>query len=269
MTQETTSPTENNQTLTGPKLVKSKLQGSVFVIPSLITIIGLFCGFLALISAMKGNFTYAIKCIALSFILDGLDGRVARKLNATSDFGKEIDSLSDIVAFGVAPAVLLYNWGLSRVADEFGILIAFLFVACGALRLARFNIIQSDSGKKHFDGLPIPAAAATVAVFVLAHPEKLVEPLAVGFAICLGIFLSGLMVSKIPFISVKNLRITPKNLPFYLTIFSLVVGLAWYGSNSFLVITTAGYVLSGPIMYLVNRKKKSPEEEIKKSAGKA
>jgi CDP-diacylglycerol---serine O-phosphatidyltransferase len=260
---------ENNSTTIGPKLVKSKLQGSVFVIPSLITIIGLFCGFLALISAMKGNFTYSIKCIALSFILDGLDGRVARKLNATSDFGKEIDSLSDVVAFGVAPAVLLYNWGLSRVADEFGILISFLFVACGALRLARFNIMQADSGKKHFEGLPIPAAAATIAVFVLAHPEKLVEPIAVGFAICLGILLSGLMVSKIPFISVKNLRITPKNLPFYLIIFSLVVGLAWYGSNSFLVITTAGYIISGPVLFLINKKKKPAIEISEEKANKA
>ncbi|MCB0322004.1 MAG: CDP-diacylglycerol--serine O-phosphatidyltransferase, partial [Bdellovibrionales bacterium] len=164
--------------LKGPKL-RDRLQGKTFLIPSFITVVGIFCGFLAAISATRGEFVYACKCIALAILLDGLDGRVARKLNATSAFGREFDSLSDVVAFGVAPAILVYSWGFNRVADEFGLLIAFVFLVCGATRLARFNITSTGelvlrkSAGSGFQGLPIPGAAAAIASIVYCFPAPI------------------------------------------------------------------------------------------------
>jgi len=124
----------------GKRFVREKLKGKVFLVPSFITVLSIFCGFLALLSSFQGKFLYAAQCIGIAFILDGLDGRVARRLKATSEFGREFDSLSDLVAFGVAPASLLYSWAFGHIADEFGVLVSFVFVVCGATRLARFNV---------------------------------------------------------------------------------------------------------------------------------
>ena len=141
-----------------PSLVKNRFKSHAFVIPSIVTSVGIFCGFLAVLSSLNGNLDYAVRCIALAFILDGLDGRIARRLNATSDFGRELDSLSDLVAFGIAPAVLIYVWAFQPLAGDFGVLITFAYLVCGATRLARFNVRESNEtkeNKKSFEGLPI------------------------------------------------------------------------------------------------------------------
>ena len=134
----------------------------VFLLPNLITTGSLFAGFYAIVAAMDGRFYAAAWAILVSLILDGLDGRVARMTKSTSGFGVQYDSLADLVAFGVAPGILVYLWALKHF-KQFGWVATFLFVVCGALRLARFNVQQGSFDPRYFNGLPIPAAAMMVA----------------------------------------------------------------------------------------------------------
>jgi CDP-diacylglycerol--serine O-phosphatidyltransferase len=239
----------------GPKLLRGRFQEKVFLIPSLITVLGLFSGFLALISSMKGNFDYAAKCIAIAIILDGLDGRVARRLNATSDFGKELDSLSDVIAFGVAPAVMVYLWAFNSMADEFGVLVSFLYVACGAARLARFNIDTSNEAKKHFVGLPIPGAAAALATIVYWQQSPIGNSFGIVILMLYTLSLGALMGSTIPFYSIKKLKLSSGSLSINLLVISLLVALTWYHSRLVFLLGFNGYVISGPLMYLMAKGK--------------
>ncbi|OVE80112.1 CDP-diacylglycerol--serine O-phosphatidyltransferase [bacterium J17] len=225
----------------------------MFLIPSCITVTAIFCGFLAIISAFNGRFEYAAKCIVLAIILDGLDGRVARRLNATSDFGREFDSLSDVISFGVAPAALMYVWAFKSGPDEFGVLVAFFFVVCGATRLARFNITTSDEPAGHFQGLPTPGAAAAVAAIVYFHPDPVSGGTAAGLMLAYLTVLGGLMVSTLPFFSVKKIRLTPANLRTTLLLISALVALAWYHNRLMLLVLAGMYISSGPLAYLLKK----------------
>jgi CDP-diacylglycerol--serine O-phosphatidyltransferase len=222
------------------------------LIPSLITVVGLFCGFLAILSAHQGRYQYSCIAILFAFLLDGVDGRVARHLNATSAFGREFDSLSDLVAFGVAPAVLTYCWAFAASADEFGVLVAFLFVACGAARLARFNITVSFDPRRHFEGLPIPAAALAVAALVHFHPQAIQDEFLVGAILAYLSVLSGLMVSTIPFFSIKHIKLNQRNARLILFCAALGVASAWYGSRLVLLLGSLAYTLSGVVSYAMN-----------------
>ncbi|MBP9838010.1 MAG: CDP-diacylglycerol--serine O-phosphatidyltransferase [Proteobacteria bacterium] len=236
------------------KFVRNKLEGKVFVIPALITIVGLFCGFLAITSAIAGKFEYAAQCIALSFIMDGLDGRVARNLNATSAFGKEFDSLSDVIAFGVAPAVLVYSWGFSNIADEFGVLVSFIFVVCGAIRLARFNIMTTEESKTHFVGLPIPGAAAAITSLVYLYPQQLHNDFIVGLIVAYMLLISGLMVCTLPFFSLKKIRFTRERQLTYLLFFAVLVAIAWKYNRLVIAVGCTAYALSGILRYIDKKK---------------
>ncbi|MDO8785885.1 MAG: CDP-diacylglycerol--serine O-phosphatidyltransferase, partial [Syntrophales bacterium] len=145
---------------------RTKMKKGVYVLPNLLTTASLYCGFYSVIASLKGDFSIAAVAILISFVLDGLDGRIARMTNTLSRFGAEYDSLSDLVAFGVAPAILTYTWALSSYG-KWGWMAAFLFVVCGALRLARFNIQINIIESRVFNGLPIPGAAAVVSTCVL------------------------------------------------------------------------------------------------------
>jgi len=223
----------------------------LFVLPSLVTAVSIFCGFLAILESFRGNYVNAVACIALSIILDGLDGRLARRLNATSEFGREFDSMSDIVSFGVAPAVLAYSWGFSTLADEFGLIIAFSFVASGAVRLARFNI--DTTPRKHFLGLPIPAGAAAIAAMVYIHPEQVTDPVLAYSFLTYVVTLAMLMVSATTYISVKYLRLTSGNVLLKFFCIMLLVAFIWYSSRVMFLLLTLGYVISGPALSILNR----------------
>lgn len=138
----------------------------IYILPNLFTMGNLFCGFFAIISAIKGDYATAATAVIVANIFDILDGKVARMMKATSRFGMEFDSLADLISFGVAPALLIFQWSLSSFG-RFGWLAAFLFTACGALRLARFNVQVETLDKGVFNGLPIPAAASMLATTVL------------------------------------------------------------------------------------------------------
>ncbi len=248
----------------GQKLVVEKFHGKFFVIPAAITVVGLFSGFLAITTAFAGNFEYAAKCICVAFFLDGLDGRVARSLNATSAFGREFDSLSDLVAFGVAPAVLIYCWGFSHIADEIGVLVAFVFVVCGAIRLARFNVTTTEEPKSYFTGLPIPGAAATMTALVYFYPQAIENNLLVGALIVYMLLVAGLMVSTLSFFSLKKIKLTRDKQIFALIGLAIFVALAWKYNKAAILVGTGAYALSGlgKYLYLKIKTKKKVEEVV-------
>jgi CDP-diacylglycerol--serine O-phosphatidyltransferase len=192
------------------------MKKGVYILPNLITMGNIFCGFYAVVAAFNGAYQHAAIAILIAGILDGLDGWVARLTNATSRFGVEFDSLADLVSFGVAPALLSYCWVLKPVG-RVGWSAAFLFVICGALRLARFNVQFQSSESKHFTGLPIPTAAGTIASLVILYEHfqlSLPSPL---YIILLNYMLAFLMVSTITYRSLKDVHLK-KRRPFSLLV---------------------------------------------------
>ena len=177
----------------------------IYLLPNLFTIAGLFAGFYAIVTAMEGYFNYAAIAIFVAMIMDFFDGRVARLTNTQSAFGAELDSLSDMVSFGVAPALVIYSWSLEGLG-KLGWLAAFIFTAAGALRLARFNTQVSIADKRYFQGLPIPAAAGVLAsmVWLCVDSEILGDGVSMITAV-LAILIAILMVSNVRYYSFKEI----------------------------------------------------------------
>ena len=178
----------------------------IYLLPNLLTTAGLFSGFFAVVSSMTGRFEAAAVAIFVAMIFDGLDGRVARMTNTQSDFGAEYDSLADMVSFGMAPALVAYNWGLTELG-KLGWLAAFVYVAGAALRLARFNTQVGIADKRFFQGLASPAAAAVVAGLVWVGVEYDINGTDYGIVVALVTGLMGLlMVSNFKYNSFKELN---------------------------------------------------------------
>ncbi|MBX3041360.1 MAG: CDP-diacylglycerol--serine O-phosphatidyltransferase [Bdellovibrionaceae bacterium] len=176
----------------------------IYILPNLVTTGNLFCGFFAAIMAIKGQFVFASYFIVAAAIFDLLDGRLARLTRSTSKFGAEYDSLCDLISFGMAPALLLYTWALSPFG-RIGWVACFLFVACGALRLARFNVQANVVEKNYFQGLPIPMAAGIVASSVLAFDDMGLEAFGSIPLLLMTILLAFVMVSTFRYRSFKDL----------------------------------------------------------------
>ena len=178
-----------------------------YILPNLLTTGSIFSGFCGMLFAVEGNFEYCAMAILISCLLDGMDGKVARLTRCTSEFGVQLDSLADLVAFGVTPALMVYFWQ-THVFHRLGLVTSFLLIACGALRLARFNVQAGKISKKFFIGLPIPAAASTLAMLVFFAPyfsevmtEKILPWLTLGLVFLVAI----LMVSNVRYASFKEL----------------------------------------------------------------
>ena len=178
----------------------------VYILPNLFTTASLFLGFMGMIWAIEGLYEYSALCILGSCLFDGLDGKVARMTNTTSEFGVQFDSLADLVAFGVTPALTVYLWQLHSYGN-LGLMASFLLIACGALRLARFNVQAAVTSKKFFVGLPIPAQASTVATLILFAPylpEPWIADVLPMACLILVYVLSFLMVSTMRYASFKE-----------------------------------------------------------------
>ncbi len=234
-------------------------QRPVYILPNLFTSGSLFLGFYAMIHAinitLRGEQNYKACALALigAAMFDMMDGRVARKTNTASRFGVEYDSLSDLVSFGVAPALIIYLWTLKELG-RIGWLGAFLYLACGALRLARFNIQVTGVEKKFFQGLPIPMAAMMICGAILIWEGKPIEDIELFFSLDVRFFLliltyllAGMMVSTIPYRSFKTLSLTTSH-PFYYLVL-VVVGLMFFGIKPWWSLFSLGcvYLLSGPV----------------------
>jgi CDP-diacylglycerol--serine O-phosphatidyltransferase len=228
-----------------------RVKRGIYILPNLFTTANLFSGFFGIIAAINHDFKMAASAVLVSCLFDILDGKVARLTGSTSRFGIEYDSLADLVAFGIGPAVLVYLWAL-RPFGRLGWIAAFLFVACGALRLARFNVQVNNTLKKHFVGLPIPGAACMIATTVLFFYRMGGNGPTRHFLLLAMTYLLGfLMVSSIPYNSFKEFdRI--KRMPFRalflaILLFSVVAAQPAIMLFSLMIL----YVSSGPVVYTV------------------
>lgn len=259
------------------------IRRGIYIIPSAFTIGNILCGFYAVINSVKGYnaldnpaqaadlFNNAARAIGLAFLLDGLDGRIARMTKATSEFGVELDSIADVLSFGIAPAVLAYTWGYGSTPglDRIGWGISFFFLICGALRLARFNVMARAPrftvpgntpklDKRYFVGLPIPAAAALLAALIHFRPLPIPaytpnRVQAFSWALLAMMALCAiLMVSTFRYTSFKN--IGPRsNKPFVvLPLLSLLIPAIWFYSEQVLLVLAVLYVTHGPVLKLWN-----------------
>lgn len=222
----------------------------VYLLPNLLTTGGLFAGFYSIIASMRGDFLSAAVAVLIANVFDVLDGRIARLTRTTSRFGIEYDSLSDLVAFGVAPGVLVYRWALEPF-HTWGWLAASLYVTCGALRLARFNVQYDVGEKRHFTGLPVPAAAEVIAASVLVYyrfggdgpTNAHILLLLVTYAV------AGLMVSGIKFFSFKEGDLHRRH-PFSLLIAGIIVLKLVIAEPQIMLFAGFGcYAASGPVRW--------------------
>jgi CDP-diacylglycerol---serine O-phosphatidyltransferase len=202
-----------------PETERPRRAKGIYMVPNMITLAALFGGFYAIVMAMNGRYDLATVAIFVAMVLDSLDGRVARMTNTQSAFGEQMDSLSDMVSFGAAPALVAYVWGLSTLG-RWGWIAAFVYCACAALRLARFNVNTGVVDKRYFQGLPSPAAAALVAGFIWLMTDADIGPLDVTYGVyvrwgmfVLTLFAGLTMVTNVPFYSFKDLSLK-RSVPF-------------------------------------------------------
>jgi CDP-diacylglycerol--serine O-phosphatidyltransferase len=220
----------------------------IYLIPNLLTTGNLFCGFYAMISVFNADYLHAAMAILVAMAFDVLDGKSARLTKTTSRFGVEYDSLADVVSFGVAPALLIYSWALSSYG-RIGWVAAFLFLACGTLRLARFNVQVGTVESKHFVGLPIPAAAGVIASLVVMDHHILrmgaeVKPLLI---LALIYALAFLMVSTFRYRSFKDFHLRGRK-PFHMLVSAVLVLIVLAAEPQILMfVLFAGYAISGVI----------------------
>lgn len=226
------------------------LKRGIYLLPTLFTVGNLFCGYSSVIVASRGEFGRAALLIMIAGVLDGLDGRLARLTGTTSEFGIEFDSLADIVSFGIAPAVLAYHWGLQPFG-RFGWLVAFLFVVCAAMRLARFNIRSTRSDKRFFAGLPSPAAAGTLAAVVFSFPQigRGPAPSTVTAQALLVATLALLMISRFRYHAFKGLDLRKRSYIYVLPLAVIVAAISIRPELSLLILA-AIYLVSGPASYV-------------------
>jgi CDP-diacylglycerol--serine O-phosphatidyltransferase len=266
--------------LVDPRSPDHRPRRAAYALPTLFTAGNIFLGYLSILRSFEGamlassgaygapeHFAFAAKAIGGAVFLDGLDGRIARMTNTTSDFGREMDSLADVISFGMAPAVLAFAWGVQFVDATLGsawrerlfnagYFIAFLFLLCGAARLARFNIqrnpVPKNPGRpdrKYFVGLPIPAAAAMVAAVVFASDSEPLAwwPLSVAW-LALLLLLGFLMVSTWRYYSFKGINLSKPYTPLLIVLLGALIYSVWNYAQVVLLVMAGSYVASGIVI---------------------
>ena len=243
---------------------RGRLRKGIYLLPNLVTTGALFAGFYSVIAAIDGNFVASAWAIFIAMILDGIDGRIARMTSTASDFGKEFDSLSDMVSFGVAPAIVTYQWGVERLSEygaawgRLGWLAAFLYVAAAAFRLARFNTNVGWQDRRFFQGLSSTAAAGTVASMIWVSTVYEIDGL---FGLAAGISITAaaglLMVSGFRYLSFKDVRPSQRVRFGRLLLIPLV--LIVVASHPPLVVSSlmTAYAASGPIDWALRRRRRA------------
>lgn len=248
------------------KTLKKPHRG-IYLLPNSFTTAALFCGFYAIVPSINGQFETAAIAIFVAMLLDGIDGRVARLTNTESAFGAEYDSLADMVSFGLAPALMVYLWSLSNLG-KMGWLVSFIYVACAALRLARFNTQASHSDKRYFQGLASPSAAALIAGLIWNGEfikEYLSLPTLQIVALVMTFFAGILMVSNVRYHSFKGVNWRSK-VPF-VTILMFVFVLVFISAEPALVLFIVFfiYAFSGPVLTLILlRRRRAERAQLKK-----
>ncbi len=231
------------------------LRKTLFILPNLFTLSSVLCGFIAILictdNATGDDLYRAALLIIVAMVLDAVDGRVARLTRTQSAIGVQLDSLADVISFGVAPAILVYRWSLNELGT-LGIVVGFIYVACGAIRLARFNVLASDATgaplkpKKHIQGLPIPAAAGILISLVVANQLTGMLPFSPVFITVLVLVLAVFMVSSMPFRSFKEVRLSWRSVFFisFALISSAAIALSFHPSIAFVWLLTCYVVIA-------------------------
>ena len=237
----------------------------IFLLPNLLTTGNLFAGFYAIVAAIDGNFDRAAIAIFAAMLFDGLDGRVARWTHTETLFGKEYDSLSDMVAFGLAPAIVVYQWGVARIAEysatwgRLGWLVTFFYAAATALRLARFNARSATMDKRYFEGLPSPAAAGVPAAFIFcAHWYGIGGLGGLALAFLVTAIAGALMVSRFYYSSFKGVELTRRVRSAYALLIPLAFVLIALYPPIVLPALFGSFALSAPAMWLWRRLRRRP-----------
>lgn len=239
---------------------ENRFRKGVFLLPNALTTGALFAGFYSIISGINGHYTAGAIAVVVAGLLDGLDGRVARLTNTQSEFGVQYDSLSDLISFGLAPALLAYNWSLSSLRDlgpmagKLGWLAAFLYVACAALRLARFNTQVGVEDKSYFQGLATPAAAGTMVSTIWFFTSHGIHGDTVSWVIWLEtVFLALLMFSRVRYFSGKTWPMGDKIPMYVLFLVVLVFALLAIDPPTVMLAVALVYVISGLVVTLLGR----------------
>ena len=238
----------------------------IYLFPNLVTTGVLFAGFYGIVAAIDGNYVRSAVALLIAMVLDGIDGRLARLTGTESDFGKEYDSLADLVAFGVAPAIIVYQWGLVRLSEygwiwgKIGWLAAFIYAASAAMRLARFNVMPASKDQRFFEGLPSPSAAALVTFMVwLCTDLGWNDGAAMALACVITPLAGALMVSHIQFYSFKDVKSDTRISYTFALAIPLTIVLVMLAPPKVLFAMAAGYALSGPLLtWHLHRKHREP-----------
>lgn len=231
------------------------IKKGIYLLPNLCTTANLFCGFYSVVASLKGEFATAAWAILLAGVFDFLDGRIARLTRANSEFGIEYDSLVDLASFGLAPGVMAYTWAL-QAFDKIGWLGAFLYFACGALRLARFNVQIDNVEKRYFQGLPIPMAAYVLATLVIFHDYIYgIPPNRSWLVLAITVLLALLMVSTLRYYSFKQVDFRGRWSFFMLVIIVGVFFLVAMEPKVTMLFVALAYVATGIVEEIVTRRK--------------
>ncbi len=244
-------------------VVRRNLRRGVYVVPTSLTVLNIFFGFVAILLSVRGfvanslgdateagaRFQLACGAILVAAIFDTFDGFVARLMHATSEFGKEYDSLADVVTFGAAPAILVWAWSLN-VFPRLGGGIAFLFLVGGSLRLARFNIMTAKADHRYFVGLPIPAGALTIAAIINYAPQPVTDPRFAAIILLVVIGLAFAMVSTVRYRSQKYASLQRERSGMYFLVFAFILALLFKWPAQFFFLAAISYVSSGPLLRL-------------------
>ncbi|MCI0414544.1 CDP-diacylglycerol--serine O-phosphatidyltransferase [bacterium] len=240
--------------------IREKSRRGMYIIPSLFTVSNIFCGFYSISSAIQGNFERAGLLIGIAMILDTLDGRIARMTHTSSAFGVQLDSLADVITFGVAPAVVCYQWAFyhfeNRLIDRAGWIACFLFIICAASRLARFNVqTTGHPDKRYFTGMPTPASAGFVAATIYYFPERVAGEFWAIVAVAIMLILAFLMVSRIRYRTFKDLDLKQPRSYRTIVLIALIIGFMAFDLKRALITLAVIYAVSG-IVGMFSRKPK-------------
>lgn len=245
---------------------REQYRKGMFLLPSSFTVLNIWCGFYSVSLAVNHNYEPAALLIGIAMVLDTLDGRIARLTHTASEFGVQFDSLADVITFGIAPAVLAYQWvffdfDVHSIA-RLGWMICFVFLICAASRLARFNV-QKTAGnpdKRYFVGMPTPAAAGMVAATVYCFPERISDDYAAIAALFMMAVLSFLMVSRIRYRSFKDINLREPHPYRMVVLLALALVMLWFYLAKSLITLASIYLLSGLVGAILSRKRKSTTE---------
>ena len=231
-----------------------QLRRGVYLLPSMFTVGNMFCGYTCVVYAMRGEYATAAPFLGLAVVLDMLDGPIARLTGASSPFGLEFDSLADVVSFGLAPAILVFSWGLEPLG-RLGWTAGFIYVTAAAMRLARFNIQSAGGDKRYFVGMPTPAAAGVLASTVFAYPGGLSESWPAMLALALVLVPAFLMVSTLRFRNIFRNAFNVSRRRSYLTLILIAGVIAAIATQPQLVLVLIAYtyLVSGPTGMVISR----------------